>query len=106
MDIILFCPDCHRYIGESDACLFCGWVRPAHAHLPQPGIPLWELPAEAAPRCPPIIDGEVVYVNLPGKGLLAASLADEFTSPLGELEADVLGFAGELTRRGILVAKA
>jgi hypothetical protein len=37
---------------------------------------------------------------------VAASLASEFTSALSELETDVLGFAGELTRRGILVTKA
>lgn len=53
--------------------------------------------------------GQAIWQKLDGRRPLkevAASLANEFTSPLGELEADVLGFAGELTRRGILVAKA
>ncbi|MCU0485841.1 MAG: PQQ-binding-like beta-propeller repeat protein [Anaerolineales bacterium] len=76
MDLILFCPDCHRYLGRSDSCLFCGWVRPFNARLPQPGVPLWELPGGEAPRCPPVIAGETAYLNVPGKGLLAAGVAD------------------------------
>lgn len=53
--------------------------------------------------------GQAIWQKLDGRRTLkdvAESLANEFTSPLSELEADVLGFAGELTQRGILVAKA
>jgi hypothetical protein len=34
---------------------------------------------------------------------VVAALAGEFDVPLPDLERDVLGFASELTRRGILV---
>jgi hypothetical protein len=53
--------------------------------------------------------GQAIWQKLDGRRTLkevAASLASEFTSALSELETDVLGFAGELTRRGILVTKA
>lgn len=53
--------------------------------------------------------GQAIWQKLDGRRALkevAACLANEFTSPLSQLEADVLGFAGELARRGILVTKA
>ena len=53
--------------------------------------------------------GQAVWQKLDGQRTLqevAALLVDEFEAPLPELEADVLGLAGELTRRRILVAKA
>jgi len=53
--------------------------------------------------------GQAIWQKLDGRRTLkdvVASLASEFTSPLSELETDVLGFASELTQRGILVAKA
>ncbi len=53
--------------------------------------------------------GQAIWQKLDGLRTLkdvVASLASEFTSPLSELETDVLGFASELTQRGILVAKA
>jgi hypothetical protein len=53
--------------------------------------------------------GQAIWQKLDGRRTLkdvAVSLASEFTSPLSELEADVLGFASELTQRGILVAKS
>ena len=52
--------------------------------------------------------GQAIWQKLDGKRTLkdvAASLAGEFNAPLPELENDVLGFASELTRRGILTAK-
>ena len=51
--------------------------------------------------------GQAIWQKLDGKRKLkdvAALLAAEFQAPLQELEKDVLGFANELTRRGILVA--
>jgi hypothetical protein len=50
--------------------------------------------------------GQTIWEKLDGKRKLkdvAALLAGEFHAPLQELEEDVLGFANELTRRGILV---
>jgi len=52
--------------------------------------------------------GQAIWQKLDGKRTLrdvAALLAGEFNAPLPELENDVLGFASELTRRGILTAK-
>jgi len=51
--------------------------------------------------------GQAIWEKLDGKRTLkavAALLAAEFKAPLAAVEADVLGFATELTRRGILVA--
>jgi hypothetical protein len=52
--------------------------------------------------------GQAIWQKLDGHRTLkdvAELLAGEFDAPLLELENDVLGFASELTRRGILVAK-
>jgi hypothetical protein len=52
--------------------------------------------------------GQAIWQKLDGRRTLkdvAASLVRKFTSPLSELETDVLGFASELTQRGILVTK-
>lgn len=52
--------------------------------------------------------GQAIWQELDGQRTLrdvAASLARRFTGPPRELEDDVLAFAAELTRRGILVAK-
>jgi len=52
--------------------------------------------------------GQAIWQKLDGQRTLrevAALLAETFEGSPGELEADVLGFASELTRRGILVAK-
>ena len=53
--------------------------------------------------------GQVIWQQLDGERSLrevAAGLADEFSTPVGELEEDVLGFAAELTRRGLLVVRS
>ena len=53
--------------------------------------------------------GQAIWQKLDGARTLAAvvdALAGEFETPHAELETDVLGFAGEMVRRGILVAKA
>jgi hypothetical protein len=53
--------------------------------------------------------GQAIWQKLDGQRTLkavAAALAAEFNAPAAELEKDVLGFAGELTRRGILTLKA
>lgn len=50
-----------------------------------------------------------IWKKLDGQRTLkavAASLVDEFDAPLADLEHDVLGFASELTRRGILTTTA
>ena len=52
--------------------------------------------------------GQVIWEKLDGQKTLsevAAMLASEYNSPLAEVEQDVLGFAAELTRRGILIVK-
>jgi hypothetical protein len=49
--------------------------------------------------------GQAIWQKLDGQRTLkdvAASLAGEFNAPLTDIENDVLGFAGELTQRGIL----
>jgi hypothetical protein len=51
--------------------------------------------------------GQAIWHKLDGQRILrdvAALLAEEFDTPLAEIENDVLGFASELVRRGILVA--
>jgi len=52
--------------------------------------------------------GHAIWQKLDGQRTLkdvAMSLVDEFEAPLEEVEKDVIGFADELTRRGILEAK-
>jgi 5-methylthioribose kinase len=52
--------------------------------------------------------GQAIWQKLDGQRTLkdvAASLAGEFTNPLNDIESDVLGFASEMVRRGILIAK-
>jgi len=52
--------------------------------------------------------GQAIWQELDGHRTLrevAVSLAETFEGSPSELEVDVLGFASELTRRGILVAK-
>ena len=52
--------------------------------------------------------GQAIWQKLDGQRTLkdvAALLASEFNAPLPELENDVLGFASEMVRRKILVAK-
>jgi len=49
--------------------------------------------------------GQAIWQELDGQRTLkdvAAALADKFDAPLANIEKDVLGFAGELTQRGIL----
>jgi hypothetical protein len=53
--------------------------------------------------------GHAIWKLLDGRrnmGEVAAGLAAEFDAPEGEIETDVLGFAAELTERGILEARA
>jgi len=53
--------------------------------------------------------GKAIWQKLDGERTLAdvvAALAQEFAASQAALEADVLGFAAEMTQRGILAAKA
>ena len=52
--------------------------------------------------------GQAIWQKLDGRRTLkevAALLAAEFDGPAGEIENHVLGFASELTRRGLLITK-
>ena len=52
--------------------------------------------------------GQAIWKKLDGQRTLkdvAATLVSEYNTPLADLENDVLGFANELTRRGILTAR-
>ena len=52
--------------------------------------------------------GQAIWQKLDGQRTLndvAASLVSEYNTPLADIESDVLGFASELTRRGILTAR-
>ena len=52
--------------------------------------------------------GQAIWKELDGQRPLkdvVRSLADKFDAPFSDFENDVLGFATELARRGILVAK-
>jgi hypothetical protein len=52
--------------------------------------------------------GRAIWEKLDGVralGAVVSALAQEFDTPLSELETDVLGFAGEMVRRGILVVR-
>ena len=52
--------------------------------------------------------GQAIWKKLDGRRTLkevAATLAGEFNAPLPEIENDVLGFASEMVRRGILAVK-
>lgn len=52
--------------------------------------------------------GQAIWRNLDGRRTLrevSALLAGEFDMPLADIENDVLGFARELVRRGILATK-
>ncbi len=53
--------------------------------------------------------GQAIWQRLDGEkslGEVATSLAEEFEAPLEKLQADVLGFASEMTRQRILAARA
>jgi hypothetical protein len=53
--------------------------------------------------------GRAVWQKLDGERTLAiviTQLSQDFEAPLAELEADVIGFAAEMVRRGILAARA
>ncbi len=52
--------------------------------------------------------GKAIWKKLDGQRSLqqvSAELMDEFSSPAEEIKADVLGFASEMVRRGILAVK-
>jgi hypothetical protein len=52
--------------------------------------------------------GQAIWKKLDGQrnlGQVATALIEEFFSPADKIEADVLGFASEMVRRGILAAK-
>lgn len=52
--------------------------------------------------------GQAIWKELDGRktlGQVAEALASSFEAPRPDIEADVLGFASELVRRGILLAK-
>ena len=52
--------------------------------------------------------GKAIWQKLDGQktlGQLAGELAEEYSSPLGEIEKDVVGFASEMLRRGMLTLK-
>ena len=52
--------------------------------------------------------GQAIWQKLDGRrtlGEVAEALKQEFEGDLAALEADVLGFAAEMTRRGILAAR-
>jgi hypothetical protein len=52
--------------------------------------------------------GQAIWQKLDGEktlGQVSAELAEEFSSPAGEIEKDVLGFASEILRRGMLTVK-
>jgi hypothetical protein len=52
--------------------------------------------------------GQAIWQRLDGNTTLsrvAADLAKEFSSPAAEIRADVLGFASEMIKRGILAVK-
>jgi hypothetical protein len=52
--------------------------------------------------------GQAIWHKLDGARTLGAvvdALLQEFDAPRADLEADVLGFAGEMVRRGILALK-
>jgi hypothetical protein len=53
--------------------------------------------------------GKAIWQRLDGErtlGDVAKALTEEFDAPLADLQADVLGFAGELNRRRILAARS
>jgi hypothetical protein len=52
--------------------------------------------------------GKAIWKKLDGQRSLekiSVELMDEFSSPAGEIKADVLGFAAEMVQRGILIIK-
>jgi Coenzyme PQQ synthesis protein D (PqqD) len=52
--------------------------------------------------------GKAIWKKIDGQRSLeniSAELIDEFSSPAGEIKADVMGFAAEMVRRGILTIK-
>ncbi len=52
--------------------------------------------------------GQAIWQRLDGTntlGRVAAELAEEFSSPAAQIKTDVLGFASEMIKRGILAAK-
>ena len=52
--------------------------------------------------------GKAIWTRLDGRrtlGEVARSIADEFEVTLAEVEADIVGFAREMTERRILVAR-
>ena len=60
-ELTIFCPTCLRYLGATEGCPFCGWVRSSAERIPEPGMPLWRLPILASPQGEPLFAGEVIY---------------------------------------------
>lgn len=72
----IFCPTCGRYVGAAEACIFCGWERPAGLRIPAAGEPLWRRPTAAAADGHPLPVGELVLLADRSGVLTAVSLAD------------------------------
>ena len=52
--------------------------------------------------------GQVIWQKLDGNltlGQVAKAISEEYSSPEGEIEKDVLGFAAEMVKRGMLALK-
>ena len=52
--------------------------------------------------------GKAIWQRLDGEktlGQVAGELVEEFSSPAGEIEKDVVGFASEMIHRGVLTVK-
>jgi len=60
-ELTIFCPTCLRYLGATEGCPFCGWVRPPAERIPEPGQPLWHLPTYSPPAGEPLLAGEALY---------------------------------------------
>lgn len=92
----VFCPTCGRYLGAAQACIFCGWERPAGLRIPTPGAPLWRLPT-AAPA-----DGRPLPI---GGALLLADRTGALAAVSPSTGALRWGWAGGGPLRGVMAAR-
>lgn len=72
----VFCLTCGRYLGVAQACIFCGWERPAALRIPAAGAPLWRLPTAAPADGQPLVMGDTVILADRTGALVAVSCAD------------------------------
>ncbi|MBN1954840.1 MAG: PQQ-binding-like beta-propeller repeat protein [Anaerolineae bacterium] len=71
---VIFCPQCHRYLGPFARCRDCGWKR--ERPIPAPGAPLWRFSTGAWITACPAVTASAVLVGSLDNHFYAVARAD------------------------------